>query len=114
VEGRVIALRVVVLTSYFGAAVICGFLTYFSLVTVARSSAKKLFNSVAEQSLTTVQSRLKNIETAEQTLVDVYRHGTDPDAWPNVVLAGFDDIAGDLVESKQLETLIFTPLVQPG
>jgi hypothetical protein len=105
-------LRIVVLISYLVAAVICGFATYISLDTLALAGHARLFNSVADQSLEQVHARLLNLENAEQTLADVYRHGTDPDAWPNVVLAGFDDIAGDLIKSSLLETLIFMPLVQ--
>jgi hypothetical protein len=74
VEGRVTQLHWVVLFSYLVAAVVCGFVTHFSVRTVARSSAVALFESVANQTIDTVHERLQVLERSGQVVVASYRN----------------------------------------
>jgi hypothetical protein len=107
-EERV--LRVVVLISYVCAAVLCGWVTFRSVSSVAHSSAVDLFNSVADQGLVTVHKRLQNMEYGGLVLANMYRYSDS--AWPNAYLAGFTDIAGQLAATSQMESFAFMPLVK--
>jgi hypothetical protein len=65
-------------------------------------------NPLANSLSTTLSSHHSLLPLSPTTLfpADVYRHGTDPEQWPNVVLNGFKDIAGDLIESSLLEVCL--------
>jgi len=112
-ESRILILRVLVASSIFTAAAICGTINYLTLSRNQRDFAISQYDSISIQALNAMVGSFGRMNDGTLTMSKAYRYAfPNETSWPNVALDGFYDMAKDLARVSSIDNVLFAPVFE--
>jgi len=113
-ETRLLILRCFVAFCFFGAAALCGSLSYYLIHSIEYSNATKQYSNLALQALKLAELGAVSKRQGGQLLAKMYAWNVNATSWPNASIEGFQDISSTLIEMTTSLTLSMNPIVLPS
>lgn len=106
--------RILFILCLFVVAALLGSLAFFVLTEAETKLAESQFESIAERALVSAQqiTERKRLGTISMTSIvaNVLR---DPEPWPFVTIAGFEEMANNIIDTSSGRSISLCPLVAP-
>ena len=113
-ETRLLVLRCFVAFCFFGAAALCGSLSYYLIHSIEYRNATKQYSNLALQALKLAELGAVSKRQGGQLLAKMYAWNVNATSWPNASIEGFQDISSTLIEMTTSLTLSMNPIVLPS
>lgn len=106
--------RILLFLALCTVAGVLGYFTYYKLTESEFEIAEQMFASIASRS---TQSAIETVErkrlgTVSMATLASYANPT-ADAWPFVVIQGYEDISTNLIATSSASGMLFAPLIEP-
>jgi hypothetical protein len=113
--SAVVIVRVAFVGCLMAVAGILGYSAYAFLTRAETELAETQFDSIADRALDTAQEITLRKRLGTVTMASIASYANpDAEAWPNVVISGYKDIATNIIATSSGRELGFCPLVKPG
>jgi len=99
---------------FFGAAALCGSLSFYLIHSIEHSNATKQYSNLALQALKLAELEAVSKRQGGQLLAKMYAWNNNAASWPNASIEGFQDISSTLIEMTTSLTLSMNPIVLPS
>jgi len=99
---------------FFGAAALCGSLSYYLIHSIEYRNATKQYSNLALQALKLAELGAVSKRQGGQLLAKMYAWNNNATSWPNASIEGFQDISSTLAEMTTSLTLGMSPIVLPS
>ena len=113
-ETRLLILRCFVAFCFFGAAALCGSLSYYLIHSIEYRNATKQYSNLALQALKLAELGAVSKRQGGKLLAKMYAWNNNATSWPNASIEGFQDISSTLAEMTTSLVLGMSPIVLPS